>query len=97
MICPLNALSHIGITIIQVKRCTMSTATASPLFFTLGLSLQLAVLCWRIEGSVCSWPPPAHADSAADGDIIRPSPEITERLKQFHSTPNAQARYLESS
>ena len=66
--------------------------TTTSLFFTLGLSLQLTVLCGRIEGSVCSWPPPpSPTDADGDGEIIRPSPEITERLKLFRSTPNAQA------
>ena len=64
-------------------------ATAS-IFVTLGLWLQLTVLCGRIEGSVCSWPPPSPS-STADSEIIRPGPEITERLKLFRSTPNAQA------
>ena len=68
-----------------------SSTTTTSLFFTLGLSLQLTVLCWRIEGSVCSWPPPSPTDAGADGEIIGPSPDITERLKLFRSTPNAQA------
>ena len=69
-----------------------TTTTTKSLFFTFGLSLQLTVLCWRIEGSVCSWPSPSPTDAGEDGEIIRPNPEISERLKQFRSTPNAQAR-----
>jgi hypothetical protein len=55
---------------------------------SLGLLLQLLILCARIECSICSWPKSADKDDTKD-DIIRKSPLFSERLKMFRN-PDAQ-------